>query len=118
MGTDMAVPGKYFMDMMRFYKETLSASEVDCVVFGHIGDNHLHINLLPGADKMNIARETYETLVNKILDWGGTVSAEHGIGKMKKEYFRRMVGDKVLSEMRKIKKLFDPGDLLGRGNLL
>ena len=117
LGTDMAVPDPYFMEMMRFYKDTLSACELDSVAFGHIGDNHLHINLLPAADEIDSARKVYDVLVDKILGWGGTVSAEHGIGKIKKEYFRRMVGDDALAEMREIKKLFDPGCLLGRGNL-
>lgn len=116
-GTDMAAPDEYFMEMMRFYRKTLSASGLESVTFGHIGDNHLHINLLPGIDEMDLARDTYEVLVNQILAWGGTVSAEHGIGKMKNEYFCRMVGEPALDEMRAIKKLFDPGSLLGIGNL-
>lgn len=116
-GTDMAVSNGHFMDMMRFYKETLTRSGLGYVVFGHIGDNHLHINLLPDSEKGEQARNIYQKLVEKILGWGGTVSAEHGIGKLKKDYFASMVGREALGEMRAIKKLFDPKGLLGRGNL-
>ena len=116
-GTDMAVSNAHFMDMMRFYKETLAGSGLGYVVFGHIGDNHLHINLLPDHEKAEQASNTYQKLVEKILGWGGTVSAEHGIGKLKKDYFASMVGRQALGEMRAIKKLFDPNGLLGRGNL-
>lgn len=117
-GTDMAVPDKYFIDMMRFYRKELSASGLEHVVFGHLGDNHLHINLLPDPQGMAQARSLYETLVNQILKWGGTVSAEHGVGKLKKSYFAKMVGPEALEDLRKIKHVFDPENRLGKGNIL
>src|SRR5213075_2940931 len=46
-GTDMAVPDENFPSFLRFYKETLDASGIDYVIFGHIGDCHLHANFLP-----------------------------------------------------------------------
>jgi D-lactate dehydrogenase (cytochrome) len=117
-GTDMAVPARYLPDMMRFYRQCLSKSGIDYVVFGHLGDNHLHINLLPEENQINRARETYDELVNQILLWKGTVSAEHGIGKLKKEYFARMLGEEFLLDLRKIKSVFDPDWKLGQGNIL
>jgi D-lactate dehydrogenase (cytochrome) len=51
-GTDMAVPDEYLMDMMRFYQKELSASGLKYVVFGHLGDNHLHINLMPSPEEI------------------------------------------------------------------
>ncbi len=117
-GTDMAVPDKYFMEMMRFYEKELRASGLEYVVFGHLGDNHLHINLLPSPQQMDRARSLYETLVDQIIKWGGTVSAEHGVGKLKKSYFANMVGQKALNDLRKIKHAFDPEDRLGSGNIL
>ena len=116
-GTDMAVPDKYFLDLMRFYRKNLTASDLDYVVFGHIGDNHLHINILPHENEIALAKELYGEFVDQILKWGGTISAEHGIGKLKKEYFKQMVGEGTLKEMQNIKKLFDPLGLLGRGTL-
>ena len=79
-GTDLAVDDTLFIKMMQFYEETLASSGIDYVVFGHIGDNHLHINLMPEKDKTERAYQVYQSLVNQILQWGGTVSAEHGIG--------------------------------------
>jgi D-lactate dehydrogenase (cytochrome) len=66
---------------------------------------------------MPLARETYATLVSQILKWGGPISAEHGVGKLKKEYYHQMIGDQALEELRKIKKLLDPQGRLGLGNL-
>ena len=116
-GTDMAVPDKHFMEMMRFYRKELSQSGLEFVIFGHLGDNHLHINLLPNPQEMDRAKSVYDILVDQILKWGGTVSAEHGVGKLKKSYFAKMVGRQALEDLRKIKHAFDPEDRLGTGNI-
>lgn len=115
-GTDMAVSDDHFDEMMRYYSDTLTLSGVDYVMFGHIGDNHLHINLLPRKDQEHRAYETYQSLVDQILKWRGTVSAEHGIGKLKKKYFIEMAGERALGELRQIKRILDPNWLLGNGN--
>ena len=117
-GTDMAVKDEYFTDMMRFYRRRLCESGLAYVMFGHIGDNHIHINLLPSKEEMELARSTYQALVDQILKWHGTISAEHGIGKLKKEFFRQMVGEEALNDLRKIKTNLDPNNLLGVGNIL
>ena len=117
MGTDMAVDNEHFRMMMQFYHDELTGSGLDFVMFGHIGDNHLHINLLPDENQMSLARETYATLVEQILKWGGTISAEHGVGKLKKEYYHKMIGKPALGELWAIKKSLDPQGRMGVGNL-
>jgi len=117
MGTDMAVDDEHFGKMMEFYRDELTASDLDFVMFGHIGDNHLHINLLPDGNQMGRARGTYAILVEQILKWGGTISAEHGVGKLKKRYYHKMIGDEALAELKKIKKFLDPDGRFGVGNL-
>ena len=114
----MAVPDEYLMEMMRFYRKELSASGLEYVVFGHLGDNHLHINLLPSPKEMDRAKSLYEVLVGQILKWGGTISAEHGVGKLKKTYFAKMVGKEALEDLRKVKHTFDRENRLGAGNIL
>ena len=116
-GTDMAVSDKHFMDLMFFYQRELSRSKLDFVIFGHLGDNHLHINLLPKPDEIKKAHELYEILVEQVIKWEGTVSAEHGIGKLKKNYFLKMIGDVALNDLLKIKRAIDPRNILGIGNL-
>ena len=116
-GTDMAVSGKYLMEMMRFYRKELLESGLEFVIFGHLGDNHLHINLLPTPEEMDRAKCVYDILVDQILKWGGTVSAEHGVGKLKKSYLAKMVGPQALEDLRKIKHVFDPENRLGLGNI-
>ncbi len=117
LGTDMAVPDSRLLDLMQFYRDTLQESGLSHVVFGHIGDNHLHVNLLPEAAQQDSAKTVYKKFVDRVLQWGGTVSAEHGIGKLKKEYYHQMVGVEFLENLKAIKNCFDPKGLLGQNNL-
>jgi D-lactate dehydrogenase (cytochrome) len=116
-GTDMAVSDKYFMEMMNFYEKTLSNTGIPYVIFGHLGDNHLHINLLPQPSQKELALSLYNEIARKIISWNGTVAAEHGIGKKKKKYFYEMVGKKSIEELKAIKNVLDPQMRLGRGNI-
>ncbi len=116
-GTDMAVPSSHFLDMMFFYKKELEGKGIDYVIVGHVGDNHLHINFLPDEQDISKAHDLYFMLVRQVLDWNGTVSAEHGIGKLKKKYFLMMVGEDSLTQLKTIKGIFDPEFILGKGNI-
>jgi D-lactate dehydrogenase (cytochrome) len=57
-------------------------------------------------------------MIVQVLEWGGTVSAEHGIGKLKKNYFAKMVGPDGLQDIKKIKRCFDPDNRMGAGNII
>lgn len=117
-GTDMAVPDENFPSFLRYYKETLGDSGLDYVIFGHIGDCHLHANMLPrNAEEAGKARQIYGRCIAQAIMLGGCVSAEHGIGKLKSKYLAAMMGERYLNEMAEIKRLFDPNGILGRGNM-
>ena len=117
-GTDMAVPDVNFPGFLRFYKETMDASGLDYVIFGHIGDCHLHANLLPKNDKeAETARHLYGRFIAQAIMLGGTISAEHGIGKLKNKYLQVMMGERYINEMAELKRAFDPNGILGRGNM-
>lgn len=117
-GTDMAVPDEKFAGFLKFYKEVLGASGTDYVIFGHIGDCHLHANLLPKNDvEAEQARHIYGRCIAQAVMLGGCVSAEHGIGKLKAKYLNVMMGERYLNEMAEVKRAFDPKGILGRGNM-
>ncbi|MDQ3179229.1 MAG: FAD-binding oxidoreductase, partial [Acidobacteriota bacterium] len=117
-GTDMAVPDDKFASFLRFYKQKLKESGLDYVIFGHIGDNHLHANLLPKNEaEATQAKYLYGRFIAQAVMLGGTVSAEHGIGKLKTHYLDTMFGERFLNEMAEIKRAFDPNGILGRGNI-
>lgn len=116
--TDMAVPDDQFAGMLKFYQDALRGGDLRYTIFGHIGDNHVHVNILPRDDvEASKAREIYRTFIRRAVDVGGTISAEHGIGKLKREYLRELYGEEHLREMAALKRAFDPAGILGRGNI-
>jgi len=116
--TDMSVPDAAFPGLFRLYKDTLRASGLRYTVFGHIGDNHVHVNILPRNDEEGArARELYVQYLKYAASVGGTLSAEHGVGKLKRDYLRFFYTDDQLREMAAVKKALDPNGILGRGNI-
>ena len=116
--TDMAVPDKEFSGMLRFYESTLHASGLKYTIFGHIGDNHVHVNILPrNDDEGTRAREIYLEFLKRAAAVGGALSAEHGIGKLKRDYLKLFYSDEHLREMAALKRAFDRAGILGRGNI-
>ena len=118
LGTDMAVPNSKLKEVMQLYNKTLEDSNLESVIFGHIGDNHLHVNIIPkNMVDYKKGKELYNSWAEKIVSMGGTISAEHGVGKLKTSLFKQMVGTSGLSEMKSLKLLFDPDNRLNCGNL-
>jgi D-lactate dehydrogenase (cytochrome) len=116
--TDMAVPDEAFPGLFRLYKETLQSSGMRYTIFGHIGDNHVHVNILPRDDDEGArARALYVEFLKYAASVGGTLSAEHGVGKLKRDYLHFFYNDQQLREMVALKKAFDPNGILGRDNI-
>ena len=116
--TDMSVPDEAFAGMLSFYQDSLRGGDLRYTIFGHIGDNHVHVNILPRNDEEGArAWEIYHSFIRRAVDVGGTISAEHGIGKLKRDYLVELYGKEHLREMAKLKLAFDPAGILGRGNM-
>jgi D-lactate dehydrogenase (cytochrome) len=116
--TDMSVPDQEFPGMLQFYQDTLKADDLKYTIFGHIGDNHVHVNILPRNDEEGArARAIYMQFLKRVAAVGGTLSSEHGIGKLKRDYLRLFYSDEQLREMAALKRAFDPAGILGRGNI-
>jgi D-lactate dehydrogenase (cytochrome) len=118
LGTDMAVPDDALEPMMNDYRRLLDEQGLEYVVFGHIGDNHVHVNILPrSSEEYEKGKALYIELARKAVARGGTVSAEHGIGKLKKPMLEVLYGSEGISQMRELKLKLDPAGILNRGNL-
>ncbi len=118
LGTDFAVPDAHLEKVMKLYYNALDASGLRFLLFGHIGNNHIHVNILPRTRlEYEKGKEIYEMLALEIIHLGGTVAAEHGIGKLKKRLLHLMLGDGGMEQMRQIKRVFDPDNLLNPENL-
>ena len=118
LGTDLAVPDDRLRDMWQVYKDSLSAADLQWVAFGHIGNNHVHINILPrNGSELQEGLKLYGHFAAKAVEFKGTVSAEHGIGKMKTNFLELMYSPDHLDEMRAVKLALDPENLLNPGNI-
>jgi D-lactate dehydrogenase (cytochrome) len=118
LGTDMAVPDHCLEEVMGMYERDLSASGLESVIFGHIGNNHVHVNIIPRSlQDYEQGRELYGAWAQQVVGWGGSVSAEHGIGKLKTGFLELMYGTGGVEQMRALKRVFDEQSLLNRGTL-
>ena len=116
--TDMSVPDEAFAEMLYFYQSALQTSELRYTIFGHIGDNHVHVNILPRNDEEAAkARKIYLQFLERAAAVDGTLSAEHGVGKLKRDYLRLFYSEQDLRQMASLKRAFDPAGILGRGNI-
>jgi FAD/FMN-containing dehydrogenase len=119
MGTDYAVPLDKDREMLRCYRERLDAELPGrYVIYGHLGDAHLHLNILPtSAEEAQIATRLLREFAVEAVKLGGTVSAEHGLGKRKAGLLALQYTPEQIEAMRAVKRRFDPKELLGRGTL-
>jgi FAD/FMN-containing dehydrogenase len=93
------------------------------VVFGHLGDGNLHYNLARPLDMATDAFVAQRVRANRIVydlvtELGGSFSAEHGIGQLKREELTRYKPEVEVELMRRIKRALDPGDLLNPGKVV
>jgi FAD/FMN-containing dehydrogenase len=119
MGTDYAVPVGRDREMLAYYRERLERELPGrYVIFGHIGDAHVHVNMLPATQaEVEVATGLMREFAAHAVELGGTVSAEHGLGKRKAHLLELQYSAEQIEAMRRVKRRLDPGWLLGRGTL-
>ncbi len=131
--TDFAVPRAGFSTMLAAYRAAgerfQRAAHRDghfYVLFGHIGDYHLHVDyLIDTPAEFELALQEYAGLAQLAVSLGGTVTAEHGVGKKvmpvngrRVPYLELMYGREGLSEIAAVKKALDPACILNLGNMV
>jgi FAD/FMN-containing dehydrogenase len=118
-GTDYAVPLDKNREMMAIYRRVLDAdSPGRYVIYGHIGDAHVHVNSFPETrDQFERGKEVMTDLAREAVNLGGTVGAEHGLGKRKAHLLEIQYPPDQIEAMKKVKRRVDPHWLLGRGTL-
>ncbi|MEL7313086.1 MAG: FAD-binding oxidoreductase [Pseudomonadota bacterium] len=122
---DIGLPTSSISEFVRRIPAELrkEVSEFQLFVFGHIGDGNLHFTVAQDRHskshdiepKRHWINETVHSLVVRL---GGTISAEHGIGLLKRDALGRQIGDVGLSLMREVKRQFDPDGLMNPGKML
>ena len=117
-GTDMAVPDQSLEEIMNFYKNSLNLVGLEYYIFGHIGNGHLHVNIIPNnINDLKKAKEIYKDFAKKVVSLNGSIAAEHGIGRLKKDFLTIQFTEQEISAMRKIKNKLDPYRILNPGVL-
>ncbi len=93
------------------------------VAFGHVGDGNVHFNIsqpvgMDAQEFIGMRDRIAATVYAVTSTFGGSISAEHGIGVLKREQLQKFRGDTEMSIMRAVKKSLDPNTLLNPGKVL
>lgn len=118
MNTDFAVPLERNREMLAYYRRRLEEEFPGrYVIFGHIGDAHVHVNLFSDPANPDAAAGLLKEFARHAAELGGTVSAEHGVGKRKAGLLALQYSPEHLETMRAVKRRLDPANILGRGTM-
>jgi len=117
---DVVVPVSRLPDFVDFLDGLASTYHLPVVSFGHAGNGNLHVNLMvhpDDPDEMARAHACHDQIMHQVLQLGGTLSGEHGIGTEKRRFLPLEINAPTLAIMRGIKQQFDPHALLNPGKL-
>ena len=118
---DCVVPRSLIPRFLVSLKEYFTARGLTSVIFGHAGDGNVHIDILKGSMQKKdwdllvpvLKREIY----SRAITLGGTITGEHGIGCIRKDYLAMALSPDAIELMKRIKRAFDPGDILNPGKI-
>ena len=116
--TDTIVPYKNFNDFLKFSHKILKKNNIEYLLFGHLGDCHLHFHVIYTNDEAPIINDLYRQIIQKSADLDGVYSAEHGTGKRKTIDFFECYGQEAVDQVQQCKLAFDPNNILNTGNII
>jgi len=117
---DIVVPRTKMGELVDYLGELGSRYGLPIPAFGHAGDGNIHVNVMLDKNKsqdLQKANTLVKELFEKVLEMGGTISGEHGIGITKAPYLEMEIGRAGLELMARIKKAFDPRGILNPGKI-
>ncbi len=120
LGEDISVPRSAIPEMIAKIREISERNALLIPVFGHAGDGNLHPNILcdrSDTEEMKRVREAAREIFEAAVALGGTLSGEHGIGLLKKQFMEMGVGSEALRVMRAIKSALDPLGIMNPGKI-
>ena len=122
---DISIPASRMADFVETTNAALQARfpGVEHVIFGHLGDGNLHYNVAPGTactEQELLAKqsEIHGIVHDRVHAYQGSISAEHGVGQLKRDYLPRYKDPVELALMRRIKSALDPDGLMNPGKVL
>lgn len=118
---DVVVPVSRMGDFIDGLERLSQESGIRIVNFGHAGNGNIHVNLLVNPDdpaEMSAAHQCLDAVFELVLQLGGTLSGEHGVGLEKRDFIARELDSATLDVMRQIKSQLDPHHILNPGKAL
>ncbi|KAM7207120.1 hypothetical protein V8F33_000219 [Rhypophila sp. PSN 637] len=109
---DVAVPMSRLPDIIEETKSDLKRTGLTSSIVGHVGDGNFHIIVLYNNAERKLAEECVHRMVKRAVEMEGTVTGEHGVGLVKRDYLPHELGESTVDAMRKIKLAYDPLCLL------
>jgi len=118
---DVVVPVAQLPALVAAMRALEAEHPLRIVCFGHAGNGNLHVNLMfdrRKVDQASAAEQCLKALFAKVVELGGTLSGEHGIGLAKRDFMALAIDPVTLDLLRAIKQQFDPANILNPGKLL
>jgi FAD/FMN-containing dehydrogenase len=114
---DVAVPLPALADCVAALPKTIAAAcaQARPILFGHVNEGNLHVNVLNALDR---AEQVEDAVLRLVSSYGGSISAEHGVGRAKRPWLALSRSAAEIDMMRSIKQALDPDGLLNPGVLL
>ncbi|HEX3533787.1 MAG TPA: FAD-binding oxidoreductase [Gemmatimonadaceae bacterium] len=119
-GTDWAVPYRKLEQAIQTARTLAAERQLEApVIYGHAGNGHPHQNFIArDANELTTIEGVVERTLKHVLSLGGTVAAEHGIGKIKRRWLPLQMNPIQISMMTAVKRELDPLGILAPGNIL
>jgi len=115
---DICVPRTRLVELLAKTKEIAGRHSLKIVNFGHVGDGNVHVNIILEREDAALRKKAEAAITEvfkAVIEMGGTLSAEHGIGLAKARFLGVELGEKEMALMARLKKLFDPNNILNPG---
>lgn len=115
---DGCVPLNRLSEYIQAIRHASQVHRIEVIIFGHAGDGHVHANLLPDVTQSGWElrlRAIYAEVVNAVARLGGTLSGEHGDGRLRTPYLDTIFGAAITGLFRRVKDAFDPTGVLNPG---
>ena len=116
--TDTIVPPANFTEYLDKVHNKLQSNNIEYLLFGHLGDCHLHFHFIPTKEQQSLALKIYGKIIKICSKLGGVYSAEHGTGKRKRNDFKECYGKDAVNQILQSKASLDPNFLLNKGNFI
>lgn len=119
---DIVIPRSRLVDLVNFCESMQQETGIPVACFGHSGDGNIHTNImvLKGKDGQD-DRKPADALVHRLFDWvmqhGGSITGEHGIGLAKAPWFEQAIGAVAMDTHRALKTALDPAGILNPGKM-